>query len=222
MPELSTFADESGDSSYQSKHYLLALVFHDQANVIASNIATYEQVLRDAGLPDIPFHLSPLLNGHKDYEHLDVETRKQLLARFMGFARRLPIQYKAFQYKKREFSPDKIIVKMKQDLINFLFERIEVIQCYDVIKIYYDDGQRPVTHILEDAFNYVLARNTAVFKDGNPSVYRLSQAADLICGLELVRTKYESNEQTETDRLFFGDNRSFSQNFMNHLRGKRL
>ena len=146
----------------------------------------------------------------------------QLLARFLAFARRLPIQYKVFQYRKRELPPDKIIVRMKRDLINFLFEQIETIQRYDAVKIYYADGQRPVSNILEDAFNYVLARNTAVFKSGNPEVYRLAQVADAICGLELVRTKYECDEQTVTDCLFFDSKRNFSQNFMKQLQGKRL
>jgi hypothetical protein len=82
MRELSTFADESGDSSTQSKYYLLTLVFHDQANDITPNITKHEQALRTAGLSDIPFHMSPLLNGHHDYEHLTLSQRKQLLVRF--------------------------------------------------------------------------------------------------------------------------------------------
>jgi hypothetical protein len=222
MQELSAFADESGDSANQSKHYLLTIVFHDQSDAINSAIKAYEQSLIDAGLPDVPFHLSPLLNGHKDYENHGIDTRKQLLARFLAFARKLPIQYKVFRYKKRELSSGEIVVKMKRDLINFLFEQIEAIQRYDTVKIYYDDGQRPVTHILEDAFNYALARNTAIFKDGNPSIYRLSQVADAICGLELVSTKYEFNDQTKTDNIFFQDKSNFSKNFMKPIRSKRL
>ena len=82
MRELSAFADESGDSSIQSKYYLLTLVFHDQDVDITTDIHKYEQLLKEAGLPDIPFHFSPLLNGHKDFDSLKIGVRKQLLVRF--------------------------------------------------------------------------------------------------------------------------------------------
>jgi hypothetical protein len=53
MRELSTFVDESGDSAYKSKYYLLTLVFHDQGIPLTGNIARYEELLRVAGLPDM-------------------------------------------------------------------------------------------------------------------------------------------------------------------------
>lgn len=74
--ELSIFVDESGDRGGKSRYYLIALVFHDQADEVTEQVAEYERRLDECGLPDIPFHSEPLLNGHKDYENLDLETRK--------------------------------------------------------------------------------------------------------------------------------------------------
>ena len=47
-------------------------------------------------LPNIPFHSEPLMNGHKDYEFLNIEQRKVMLAYFSSFVRKLPISYITF------------------------------------------------------------------------------------------------------------------------------
>lgn len=81
--KISIFADESGEQGFQSKYYALTLVFHDQSDPVTPVFAAYEQPLRNAGLPDIPMHTSPLLNGHDDYQRLGISQRKRLLAYFM-------------------------------------------------------------------------------------------------------------------------------------------
>lgn len=63
MRELSIFVDESGSDGLSDRHYLLTVVMHDQSESIADSIAAYEGALRAKGLPDIPFHASPLMNG---------------------------------------------------------------------------------------------------------------------------------------------------------------
>ena len=74
--ELSIFVDESGDRGGKARYYLLTLVFHDQADSIAEVVTGYEAKLAGADLPNIPFHSEPLMNGHKDYEFLNIEQRK--------------------------------------------------------------------------------------------------------------------------------------------------
>lgn len=83
--ELSIFVDESGDRGGKARYYLLTLVFHDQADSIAEAVTDYEAKLARADLPNIPFHSEPLMNGHKDYEFLNIEQRKVMLAYFSSF-----------------------------------------------------------------------------------------------------------------------------------------
>ncbi|MDR0347463.1 MAG: DUF3800 domain-containing protein [Coriobacteriales bacterium] len=222
MRELSAFADESGDSSIQSKYYLLTLVFHDQVDNIAPNIVKHEHALKAAGLPDVPFHMSPLLNGHHDYEHLTLNQRRQLLVKFFTFVKLAPIRYKTFAYQKSEISPDKLVVKMKQDIINYLFQNIAYFQQFDTVKVYYDRGQQLITNNLTAAMNYVLAKNVSEFKDGSSAYYRLAQAADLFCGFELTALKFDAHEQTTTDEIFFINARNFKLNYLRKLRAKLL
>ena len=88
MPEISLFVDESGESGTESKYYLLTLVFHEQNSSIDKQIELYENALHDKGLPDIPLHTPPLLNGHDDYEGMDIQDRKRLLQAFFTMLQR--------------------------------------------------------------------------------------------------------------------------------------
>ena len=93
MPEISLFVDESGESGTESKYYLLTLVFHEQNSSIDKQIELYENALHDKGLPDIPLHTSPLLNGHDDYQGMDIRDRKRLLQAFFTMRQHMPIMY---------------------------------------------------------------------------------------------------------------------------------
>ena len=57
--ELSIFVDESGDRGDKARYYLLTLVFHNQADIIAEAVRGYEAKLTRADLPSIPFHSEP-------------------------------------------------------------------------------------------------------------------------------------------------------------------
>lgn len=73
--------DESGEWGKLSEYYLITLVLHVQNAPIDAQIERYEQHLKDAGLPDIPFHAGPLFNGHDDYKNLELGERKRLFLR---------------------------------------------------------------------------------------------------------------------------------------------
>lgn len=101
MRELSIFVDESGADGLDSNYYLLTLVLHEQDRPIDSAVEPYERALGDKRLPNIPFHMSPLLNGHDEYEGMSSSSRASLLSSFMLLFHHLPIRYKTFSYRKR-------------------------------------------------------------------------------------------------------------------------
>lgn len=141
MPEISLFVDESGECGTESKYYLLTLVFHEQDSEIHKQIELYESALLDKGLPDIPLHTSPLLNGHDDYEGMNIQDRKRLLQAFFTMLQHMPIKYHVFSYKKSEFKSDAtLITRMKRDVVNLVFDNLEYLQRFDKVKVYYDDG----------------------------------------------------------------------------------
>lgn len=221
--ELSIFVDESGDRGGKSRYYLITLIFHNQADDVTDQVADYERRLAECRLPDIPFHSEPLLNGHKDYENLDVETRKRLLVLFSALVRRLPISYAAFVYRRSEFlNPEKLAARMKRDISNLLFDNLGHFQSFDEVKVYYDNGQDIVKQALDQSIGFVLSRGTVTKRKTSMRDYRIEQAADYLCTIELAAVKYDAHEDGETYNKFFGTPRDFKKNWLKQARRKRI
>lgn len=221
--ELSIFADKSGDRGGVARHYLLTLVFHNQSDNISSQIEAYEGTLRDSGLPDVPFHSEPLLNGHKAYEGLTVEQRKKILSAFGSFVRHLPISYCAFSYERREVvEPIQLFANMRRDISNFMFDNLAFFQSFDDVKVYYDDGQDVVSRALRDSVGFVLSKGVVERRRTTMTDYRLEQVADYLCTIELAAIKYSAGEDGGTYERFFGGVGAFKRNWLKQARRKRL
>ena len=221
--ECSIFVDETGGEGGQSRYYAVTLVFYDQADDISPMLDRYADALRSRGLEDIPFHASPLMNGHDRYAGLDLSARKSMLTAFFVMLQHLPIRYRTFLYRRSEYADNAALVnRIRRDVTSFLFDNLEYFQSFDSLKIYYDDAQRVVTQSLHAAVEYVLARESLMYRNASPSQYRLAQTADMICTLELTAQKYRAHESTRTDEKFFGSAGSFKNNYMKSLKRKRL
>ena len=197
---------------------------HDQDDSIAENIVNYGESLRRAGLPDLPFHASPLMNGHDEYEGLSMGERKRLLAKFEAFVRGIPCTYKAFSYKRSEVSTaESFIARFKRDLVVFLTDNLDYFQSFDKVKIYYDNGQQMVTSALHGAIDYMLSKDAVLYRMATAQEYRLFQAVDYLCALELTDLKYHDRCLTETDIKVFGeDYQAFKRNHLKKLRRKSI
>ena len=223
LSELSIFVDESGGQEGHSKYYALTMVFHDQSLAIDEVLARHRQGLINRGLDDLPFHAGPLLNGHERYESLDVRTRKSYFSLFFMDVQHLPISYHTFVYRRSEVGgKDDFIVRMKRDITNLLFDNLRFFQSFDQVKVYYDDGQEIVAKALRGAVEYVLAKNTVMYRKTCAENFVLSQAADMLCTLELTAVKFANKESTRTDEIFFGSAHSFKNNYMKAIKRKRL
>lgn len=223
MLEASVFVDESGESGTQSKYYLLTLVLHEQSDDISQIINLYESDLHAKGLPNIPLHTSPLMYSKDAYAGMDIQDRKRLLQAFFTMFQHMPIKYHAFAYKKSELHDRTALeARMKRDVVNFIFDNLEYLQKFDKVKVYYDDGQQVVTKALHDAIEYALSAEAVLYKDGNPKDYRLAQAADFICTLELAALRFEAGKTTKTYDRFFGTYGYFKKNWLKKIRKKLL
>lgn len=221
--ELSIFVDESGDRGGRARYYLLTLVFHDQADDIMHEVAEYERRLAVEGLPDVPFHSEPLLNGHKNYENLELFKRKRLFVHFSALVRRLPISYTTFVYRRSEFEdPAKLVAKMKRDISNLLFDRLEFFQAFSEVKVYYDNGQDIVKQALDQSIGFVLSKGVVERRKTSMEDYRLEQVADYLCTIELAAIKYAAKENGETYNKFFGGASDFRKSWIKQTRRKKL
>lgn len=225
MSDLSLFLDDpdARDDNLRDTYYILALVVHDQADALADNIVRYELALREKGLPDVPFHATPLLNGHDAYEGMDLAERKRLLSAFRVFFRHLPVRYGLVVFRTREYSTlADVEAAMRRKIVDFLFDNLAYFQAFDSVKIYYDDGQQSIAAALHKAIDYALSKNAVTYRPASAADYRLSQAADYICTAELTALKYEGKASTATDEKFFGSWSQFKKGVLKEVRAKRI
>lgn len=82
------------------------------------------------------------MNGRKDYEFLNIEQRKVMLAYFSSFVRKLPISYITFVYRRSQFEdPARLMERMGRDISSAMIEHLGFFQSFDDVKVYYDNGQ---------------------------------------------------------------------------------
>lgn len=218
MAELSIFVDESGSADLSTRRYLVTLFFHDQSVSIDDAIGRYEASLREKGLPNIPFHASPLINGNDEYKNLEMADRKRLWAALFVFTRTLPVSYRTFSYLTREFTQDSLRDRIERDIKALMEESLAKFQSFEAVKIYYDGGQSAVTQALHGAIDSVLSKQATGYRKSSATQYRLSQVADFVCTVELTALKYEASEQTQTDGKFFGMKGYFKKNLLKKVR----
>ena len=224
MTELSIFVDESGDfGEYQphSPYYIIALVFHDQKEDITADVSVLERKLKNTGYAEHCVHTGPVIRQEDEYRNESLEVRKKIIKHMMSFLRHVEIKFQTFQLEKRKV-PDEVDAtgRLSKDISRFVKEHFDYFLSFDVVKIYYDNGQIQVNKMLASVFNALL--ENVEFRKVVPSDYRLFQVADLACSLQLTKIKMESKNLSNSESMFFGSERTLRKNYIKPLEEKRF
>jgi len=91
---------------------------------------------------------------------------------------------------------------------------------YDRIMVYYDYGQMELTNILVSVFNSILSN--VVFKKILPANYKLFQAADMLCTLELLALKSETKMLSKSEIIFFKSPKELYKSYLKAIQKKRF
>ena len=114
-------------------------------------------------------------------------------------------QYSCIKVKKSE-CPDVITMtsKVSKALADVLRSNEGFWNSFDKVIIYYDNGQIELTKILTSVFSTLYTH--VEFRKVKPVDYKLFQIADLICTMELLAEKADTNSfsRSEMEFLFFG------------------
>jgi len=113
-----------------------------------------------------------------------------------------------------------LLIRLSKSLFAFLRERQAFFQGYDRVIVYYDHGQNELTSILVNIFGATL--NNVEFRKVIPADYKLFQAADMLCTLELLALKAESKTLSRSELAFFSSARDFYKSYLNAIRRKRI
>lgn len=220
MKELSIFVDESGDFGPYEEHspfYLFTLVFHNQNNLINSQIEYIERHIKELGLPEGHcFHVGPIIRREDDYINFSIKERRKCLNAITSFARKVVISYETFFVEKR-FIRDSIQLNsaLSKQLFEFISENKSYFNAFDKIILYYDNGQGELSKILTTVFS-ILFKNIE-FRKVVPVDYKLFQVADLLCSIELIKKKYDRGLQSASEKGIFGSGRDFNKNYLKPL-----
>lgn len=225
MRELSIFIDESGDFGpydYHAPFYLITLVFHEQEHSIVQQVDHLRRHVCEAGLDAAQaVHAGPLVRREQNFAHLSLDIRRKLFHSLLTFVRLCPLSYKTFIFLKKEMGEhDAMLSRMAREIGLFVREQLVVFQSFDRIVVYYDNGQKEITNIINSVFNAYIG---AEVRRVTPSDYALFQAADLICTVELIAKRLESGAAlSSSETAFFGNKSQFKKRYLKPIRCKRV
>ena len=224
VKELSVFIDESGDFGPYEPHsplYIVALIFHDQSLDISLQLSRLRSTMSQRGLPDYTVHAAPLIRREKEYKYFPIAERKAIFDNLFYFVRKVDITYRAIVIEKKELVEDiDLNIRITKQLSAFLFQHFETFAQYDRIAVYYDYGQKELTNIIVTAFSALLGN--VVFHRVVPADYKLFQAADMICTLELLSKKAENKALSKSELDFFTSERNLKRAYLKALWKKRF
>lgn len=222
MKELSIFIDESGDFGEYAPHspyYIITMIFHNQDESIQSSINKLNQELSYLNLDNLCIHTGPIIRREGIYESMSVKERHHIFNKMVAFIRQINIRYKCFSIEKRNISDVvEATGRLSKQISQFIREHYTEFLSFDVVKIYYDNGQIEVSKMLSSVFNALLPN--PVFRKVMPVEYKLFQAADLLCTIELVNLKIKNNMFSKSEIAFFGNIRDLKKNYIKPLSKK--
>ncbi len=224
MKELSIFVDESGDFGeydYHAPFYIISMVLHDQSADIDNDLQALENELTNIGWPKHCVHAGPVIRSEEEYRGYELKDRQKILMKMMTFIRHLDVNFKSIYIEKKHIVDSvEATGKLSKQLAAFIRDNYQFFCGYDVVKVYYDNGQVEVTRILSSVFNALL--ENVEFRKVMPADYRLFQVADLICTLKLTELKMENHQLSKSEAFFFNDERTLKKNYLKPLSKKEL
>ena len=221
---LSILIDESGDFGPfrpHSPYYLVTMIMHNQMINISENIESLDRHLHNLKFDYNAVHTGPIIRREEIYKTMLTEERKRIFNALFNFARKLEFNYICTYVDKNECN-DIIAMtsKLSRNIANTINSNLELFNTFDKIVIYYDNGQVELTKIITSVFNVFYSN--VEFRKVRPVDYKLFQVADLICTLELLSLKANSNTFTKSEKEFFGSVRDFKKNYLKHILKKKI
>lgn len=221
---LSVFIDESGDFGpydYRAPFYIVAIVLHNQQIDIMKEICSLENHLDNLGYKQHAIHTGPLIRRESFYVNDSVKIRKRLFSALFNFVRKVECNYVCAKVRKDGCADvTELSIKLSKEISNVIKAHAEFLHQFDRIIVYYDNGQNQLTKILTSVFGELYG-NTE-FRKVKPADYKLFQAADMICTIELLEEKAKAKSFSRSEIEFFGSIREFKKNYLKPLIKKRL
>lgn len=124
-------------------------------------------------------------------------------------------------YRKSEYENIfKLEARMARDLSQFIRDNLTYFQSFSKVILYYDNEQHELNRILNTVFATQLFDYDV--RKVIPNEYRLFQAADLICTLELLRVKTKHQDLSNSEKRIFHSKRDLKKDFLKGIKKKEF
>ena len=224
MKKLSIFVDESGNfglSKQNSSIYIFTLVLHDNLNELSTFFKAIERELRNVNEGNCYIHTYSLIRKRDEYKDLDISKRRKILNIVSHFVNNMPIWYLCIKQDKKNLNDENQLSKcLEKNLMREINNNLNFFLDFDLVTIYYDNGQKQLRDVLQSTFRKKLKH--IVFEVVNPRDYLLFQVADYISTLELINIKYETNRVNLSEQFFFGTATNFKKNYYRNISKKKV
>lgn len=224
MKELSVFIDESGDFGEVTEYpayYLVTFVFHDQNESIHNQVDKLEKSIRDSGFDIEYIHTGPVIRREDVFVGYSIDDRRKLLYKMLNFINSCPISYLTVTINRKEASNKvELSGKLAKAIQRAISGRQDYFARYEKIIVYYDNGQAELSSILNAVLS--ICFQNVEFRKAEPQKYRLLQAADFICSMELIKIKKEEKRLSKSEEHFFYKPQELKKTFWKSIDKKRL
>lgn len=224
MKELSIFIDESGDFGEVKErpaYYLVTFVFHDQKEDIRQQVLKLEESVRISGFHLEYIHTGPLIRREEVFANYSIDERRKLLYKMLNFVNVCPIRYMTVVVDRKE-AADKIKLsgKLAKEINTAFREYSDFFMEFDKVIVYYDNGQIELSAILNAVFSIYFSN--VEFRKAEPQKYRLLQAADFICSMELLKIKKNEKRLSKSEEKFFYKPQELKKTFFKSIEKKKM
>lgn len=224
MKELSVFIDESGDFGEVKErpaYYLVTFVFHEQDKDITSYVSKLEESVRMSGFNVEYIHTGPVIRREEVFSKYSIDERRKLLYKMLNFVAACPINCMTVKIDRKE-APDKVTLsgKLAKAISVAMSDHREYFSSFEKIIVYYDNGQSELSAILNAVFS--IQFSNVEFRKAEPQKYRLLQAADFICSIELLKIKRDEKRLSSSEEKFFYRPQELKKTFIKSVEKKYL
>ena len=222
--ELSIFIDESGDfgeAKERPSYYLVTFVMHDQSKSINEQVSKLEQSIRTAGFDVEYIHTGPVIRREEVFSKYSIDERRKLIFKMLNFINACPITCMTAVVDRKEAS-DKVTLsgKLAREISKLIYTHSDFFESFDKFIIYYDNGQNELSAILNAVLS--IHFSNVEFRKAEPQKYRLLQAADFVCSMELLRIKRDEKRLSKSEEKFFYKPQELKKVFLKSVDKKKL
>ena len=205
MRRLNIFVDETGEFGFgkgASELYGVSFTFHEHNDDIIPELNKLNERLNSLGYTDM-IHMADLIMKRGDYQNFDVALRKSIFNSIYQFSRRINVKYHTIILDKKFTNNSTILRQQLAIEINKMIKKREsYFEKFDLIVLYYDNGQEILGTILDSIFLRFDGFEHRI--DFNHKEKRLFQVSDMLTYIDKYDYKYKNKKRfTKGEQYFF-------------------